>query len=98
MQIVVMPGRLKDGVTEEQMLALSAEFQDRFVSGQPGIVGRYTGKDAAGGYADIIVFRDAAAMEAVMTAEQDCPEAAAFMAVWEGGEPLMFDILQDSGM
>jgi hypothetical protein len=95
MQIVVMPGRLREGVSEERMLALSAEFQAKFVSGQPGIARRITGRDASGNYADIIFFRDPAAMDAVMRAEQDCPEAAAFMAVWEGGEPLMFEALQD---
>jgi hypothetical protein len=94
MQIVVVPFQLKDGVSEQQMLALSEEFDAKFVTNQPGIIKRIVGKGPAGGYADIVFFKDAAAIGAVMEAEDDSAECAALFATAVSGEPLMFEALQ----
>jgi len=94
MNIVIAPGRLKHGVTEEAMLAASDRFQREFVVDHPGVLRRVLVADAGGGYADIVFFADEAAVEEVMAAEQTSEVCHQFMSLWEGEEPMMYRVLQ----
>ncbi len=94
MHIVVAPGRLKDGVTEVTMLAASERFQREFVAHQPGILRRTLVADPGGGYADIIVFTDEAAIAEVMAAEQTSPVCHEFMGVWDDPQVTVYRVLR----
>lgn len=94
MHIVIAPGRLKDGVTEQAMLAASERFQTEFVVHQPGVVRRTLVTDQTGGYADIIHFTDEAAIGQVMEAELANDACQSFMALWEGAQPAVYRILR----
>jgi hypothetical protein len=85
MHVVIAPGRLKDGVTEEEMLAASDRFQREFVVHHPGVDSRY---------ADIVFFADEAAIAEVMAAEQDSEVCHQFMAMWDDAEVAMWRVLQ----
>jgi hypothetical protein len=94
MQIVIAPGRLKDGITEEAMLAASDRFQREFVVDHPGVLRRVLVTEANGQYADIVFFADETAVEAVMAAEQTSEVCHQFMSLWDGDEPVMYRVLQ----
>lgn len=94
MQIVIAPGRLKDGVTEEAMLAASERFQREFVLDHPGVLRRVLVAGADGRYADIVFFADEAAIAEVMAAEQDSEVCHQFMAMWDDAEVAMYRVLQ----
>lgn len=94
MQIVIAPGRLKDGVAEEAMLAASDRFQREFVVDHPGVLRRVLVTDAGGRYADIVFFADEAAVAEVMAAEQTNEVCHEFMSLWDGEEPTMYRVLQ----
>ena len=68
MHIVIAPFRPKQGVTEDVMLETSDDFDEQFVRKQDGILKRILVKDGEGGYADIVFFKDAAAIERVTEA------------------------------
>ena len=96
MQIVIAAGRLREGVTQEQLIAGSDAFQDGFVRHHPGVLRREIVKDANGRYADIVVFRDAETMEAVVAAEQDNEVCATFFALFDGQDETMltFEVIK----
>ena len=94
MQVVIAPGRLKAGVTEEAMLAASDRFQREFVVDHPGVLRRVLVTDAGGRYADIVFFADEAAVEEVMAAEQTSEVCHQFMSLWDGEEPMVYKVLQ----
>ena len=81
MHIVIAPFRPKQGVTEDVMLDISDDFDEQFVRKQDGILQRILVKDGEGGYADIVFFNDAAAIDRVMEAEQSSDVCAAFFAL-----------------
>jgi hypothetical protein len=81
MHIVIAPFRPKQGVTEDVMLGTSDDFDEQFVRKQDGILKRILVKDGEGGYADIVFFNDAAAIDRVIQAEQDSDVCAAFFAL-----------------
>ena len=81
MHIVIAPFRPKQGVTEDVMLDISDDFDEQFVRKQDGILQRILVKDGEGGYADIVFFNDAAAIDRVMEAEQNSDVCAAFFAL-----------------
>src|SRR5215210_166047 len=81
MHIVVALFRPKRGVTEDVMLETSDDFDEQFVRKQDGILKRILVKDGEGGYADIVFFNDAAAIDRVMEAEQNSDVCAAFFAL-----------------
>ena len=81
MHIVIAPFRPKQGVTEDVMLETSDDFDEQFVRKQDGILQRILVKDGEGGYADIVFFNDAAAIDRVMEAEQNSDVCAAFFAL-----------------
>jgi hypothetical protein len=86
MHIALAPFRLKDGISEDDLVNTSDDFQEQFVQKQEGVLTRMLVKDGDGGYADIVFFADAAAIDRVMEAEQTSEVCAAF-----------FTILQDDG-
>ena len=96
MQIVIAAGRLREGVTEEQLIAGSDAFEEGFVRHQPGVLRRELVRDAEGRYADIVVFRDAESVETVMAAEQDSEVCAAFFALFDDQDQTMqaFDLVK----
>jgi hypothetical protein len=63
------------------MLQTSDDFDEQFVRKQDGILKRILVKDGEGGYADIVFFNDAAAIDRVMEAEQNSDVCAAFFAL-----------------
>ena len=75
MHIVIAPGRLKPGITETAMLAIADRFQRDFVAHQPGILRRTLVADPDGGYADIIVFTDEAAIPRSWPPSRPAPSA-----------------------
>lgn len=81
MHIVIAPFRPKQGVTEDVMLETSDDFDEQFVRKQDGILRRILVKDVEGGYADIVFFNDAAAIDRVIQAEQNSDVCAAFFAL-----------------
>lgn len=94
MHVVIAPGRLKDGVTEAEMLAASERFQTEFVVHQPGVLRRIlVADDAGGGYADIVFFADELAISEVVKAEQTSEVCHAFMALWEDGSMSTYRVL-----
>jgi hypothetical protein len=94
MHVVIAPGRLKDGVTEEEMLAASDRFQREFVVHHPGVVRRVLVAGEDGRYADIVFFADETAIAEVMAAEQDSEVCHQFMAMWDDAEVAMWRVLQ----
>ena len=81
MHIVIAQFRPKQGVTEDVMLETSDDFDEQFVRKQDGILKRILVKDGEGGYADIVFFTDAAAIDRVTEAEQNSDVCAAFFAL-----------------
>jgi hypothetical protein len=81
MHIVIAPFRPKQGVTEDVMLKTSDDFQEEFVRQQDGILRRILVSDGEGGYADVVFFEDAAAIDRVIEAEQNSDVCAAFFAL-----------------
>lgn len=94
MQIVIAPGRLRDGVDEAAMLEASSRFQRELVAQHPGVLRRTIVSDGNGGYADIVLFADETVLGEVMAAEEHSDAAQSFMAMWEGEEPRMYRVLQ----
>ncbi len=94
MQIALAPFTLKPGVTEEALLEASGEFEEGFVQKQDGIVRRVLVRDASGGYADVVFFESAEAMDKVMEAEQDDEVCLRFSSIMEGNEYRVFEVLR----
>jgi hypothetical protein len=83
MHIAIAPFRLKDGITHDDLLAASDDFEEQFVQKQTGILQRILVRDSDGAYADIVFFEDLAAIERVLLAEQNSDVCAAFFAVMD---------------
>jgi hypothetical protein len=83
MHIALAPFRLKSGISEADLLKASYEFEEQFVRKQEGILQRVLVKDSDGGYADIVFFADAAAIDRVIEAEQSSEVCAAFFAIMD---------------
>ena len=94
MHVVIAPGRLKDGVTEQEMLAASERFQHEFVVHHPGVLRRLLVVGDDGRYADIVFFADERAIAEVMAAEQDSEVCHQFMAMWDDADVTMYQVLQ----
>ncbi|MFA7324848.1 MAG: hypothetical protein WC005_10880 [Candidatus Nanopelagicales bacterium] len=96
MHIAIASFALKDGVTEEAMVAASDRFETEFVQQQRGIIRRIVVKDDAG-YADIVLFEDAAAIEQVMEAEQTSEACAALFSLMGEGSHRLFEVIKTYG-
>jgi hypothetical protein len=98
MHIVIAPFRLREGVSEEVMLRTSDDFQKQFVQTQDGILKRIVVKDGDEGYADVVFFEDAAAIDRVIEAEQNSDVCAAFFAIMdEEDAPRLYQALKTYG-
>jgi len=86
MHIALAPFRLKNGVSEADLMRTSDAFEEQFVQKQEGILRRILVNDGKGGYADIVFFADAAAIDRVIEAEQSSDVCAAFFAIMDAGE------------
>jgi hypothetical protein len=94
MHIVIAPFRPKQGVTEDVMMETSDDFDEQFVRKQDGILKRIVVKDGEGGYADIVFFNDAAAIDRVIQAEQNSDVCAAFFALIDDDHPLIYEAMK----
>ena len=83
MQIALAAFTLRAGVSEEALLIASDDFERSFVKEQDGILRRILVRDGEGGYADIVFFEDAAALDRVVEAEQSSEACAGFFAIME---------------
>jgi len=83
MQIVIASGRLREGVSEEQLIAASDAFEEQFVHGQPGVLRRDIVRYDDGRYADIVLFRDAGAVQEVLAAEGNCAACDELMRLFD---------------
>jgi hypothetical protein len=98
MHIALAPFTLREGVTEEVLLATSDDFEQQFVAQQDGIVKRILVRDGNAGYADIVFFRDAAAIDRVIEAEQDSDVCSAFFSIMDGDEShRVYEVLKTYG-
>jgi hypothetical protein len=95
MQIALAPFRLKPGISEDDLMRISDDFEEQFVQHQEGILRRILVKDGKGGYADIVFFADAAALDRVIEAEQTSDVCAALFAVMDAdGSHSVYEILK----
>ena len=95
MHIALAPFRLKEGVSEDDLVTASDEFEQQFVRRQKGVLKRILAKDGTGGYADIAFFTDAAAIDRVIEAEQSSEVCAAFFAIMaDDGTPTVYEMLK----
>jgi hypothetical protein len=95
MHIALAPFRLKEGVSEDELVTTSDEFEQQFVQLQKGILKRILVKDGTGGYADVVFFADAAAIDRVVEAEQSSEVCAAFFAIMEdAGTHTVYEMLK----
>ena len=95
MHIVIAPFRPRQGVTEDVMLETSDDFDERFVRKQDSILKRILVRDGEGGYADIVFFKDAAAIDRVIQAEQNSDICAAFFALIDDEDhPHIYEVLK----
>ena len=95
MHIALAPFRLKDGISEDDLVHTSDDFQEQFVRKQEGILQRILVKDGDGGYADIVFFTDAAAIGRVLEAEQSSEVCAAFFAIMDDdGTHRLYEVLK----
>jgi hypothetical protein len=98
MHIALAHFRLRGGVSEEALVATSDDFEQQFVRRQDGIVRRILVKDGDTGYADIVFFRDAAAIDRVIEAEQNSEVCAAFFSIMDADEPhRVYEVLKTYG-
>ena len=95
MHIALAPFRLKEGICEDDLVKASDDFEEQFVEKQEGILRRILVKDGDGGYADIVFFADAAAIDRVIDAEQSSEVCAAFFAILEDdGTHRVYEVLK----
>ena len=78
--IELAPFRLRQGVTEDALLAAADAIQRDFLGRQPGFVRRELARGADGRWADVVYWADGAAAEAAM---EKAGESAACRAYFE---------------
>lgn len=98
MHIALAPFRLKDGVSEEALIAASDDFEREFVSRQEGIVRRVLVRDGEVGFADLVFFEDGSALQRVIEAERTSDVCAAFMALMDGDDDYrVYEVVKSYG-
>ncbi|MFJ5692856.1 hypothetical protein ACIP9X_03255 [Arthrobacter sp. NPDC093125] len=98
MHIALAPFRLKDGVTEQALVAASDGFERDFVRRQEGILQRFLVKDGKGGFADVVFFSDKEAMTRVVEAEQNSEACAAFFSIMSADDShSVFEVIKAYG-
>ena len=95
MHIAFAPIKLKPGVSEEEFLRASEDFELHFVKKQKGILRRILVKDDQGDYADLVFFEDSDAISRVVKAEMSGP-ALDFMSLIrdDSGDHRVFEVLK----
>ena len=78
------PFRLRDGVTEAELLAASEAIQREFLGRQPGFLRRELARGADGLWADVVQWADGAAAEAAMAAAATSRACSAYFALMAG--------------
>jgi hypothetical protein len=95
MHIALAPFRLKPGISEDDLVKTSDDFEEQFVRHQEGILKRILVRDGKGGYADIVFFAEAAALDRVIEAEQSSDVCAAFFAMMDSdGTHAVYEMLK----
>lgn len=98
MHIALAPFRLKGGVSQDELVAASDDFEREFVRQQDGIVRRILVRDGAGGFADVVFFADEAAIARVVEAEQNSPVCAAFLSIMDGDDAhRVYEVIKSYG-
>lgn len=95
MHVMVASGRLKDGVTQEDLLAASDRFQREFAAQQSGVLRRVLVADPVGNCADIVFFADEDTIRRVSDAEQHNDAYHHFMSTLNFSSVGVFQVLQD---
>jgi hypothetical protein len=96
MHIALAPFELKAGASEDTLLTASDQFEQEFVSKQPGIMRRVLVKDSeGGGYADLVFFSDLESIDRVIEAEQNSDVCAAFFSIMDSdGSHRVYEVLK----
>ena len=95
MHIALAPFELKAGVSEDDLIGASDRFEAEFAGKQDGIIRRVLVKDAEGGYADLVFFRDLDSIDRVIEAEQNSDVCAAFFSIMDGdGSHRVYEVLK----
>lgn len=95
MHIALAPFRLKDGITDQALVAASDAFERDFVRQQEGILRRFLVKDGKGGFADVVFFLDEEAMARVVEAEENSEACFAFSSIMDGGDSYsVFEVIR----
>jgi hypothetical protein len=95
MVIAFAPFQLKDGITEQQLLAASDAFETDFVRHQTGILRRVLVRDDKSDFADIVFFDEIADINRVVEAERASDVCAAFFALMNGdGDHRVYEVLK----
>ena len=95
MHVVIAPFKLKPDVTQEMLLAVSDDFDRRFVKTQDGIIRRMLVKGTnPADYADIVYFADQEAIERVIEAERTSEVCAAFFSIMESDSYHVYEVIK----
>ena len=78
------PFRLRDGVTEAELLAASDAIQREFLGRQPGFVRRELARGTGGLWADVVHWADGAAAEAAMATAATSPVCRTYFGLMVG--------------
>ncbi|MGH8823516.1 MAG: hypothetical protein ACRDVN_03445 [Jiangellaceae bacterium] len=98
MRIALAPFRLKEGITEDHLVATSDHFEQNFVRHQTGILRRILVRDGVGGFVDVVFFEDEAAIERVLEAEQKSEVCAAFFSIMDGDDAhSVYEVIKSYG-
>ena len=73
--------KLASGKTEADLIAASERFQKDFLESQSGFISRHLTRMSDGQYADVIVWRDMAAAEAIMAQIENSLACADYFSV-----------------
>lgn len=88
------PFRVTDGVSEAAVVAAADAMQEEFLTRQPGYVRRELLRTPDGQWADLVVWRDRASVEAAMAAVGNSPACRRYfslMAPDAGSELLLLN-------
>ncbi len=80
---VIVPIKLAAGRTEEELLAGSQTFQDKFAGLEPGLIRREMVRTGDGTYLDIVQFRSRRDADEIIAKEMQSPVCREFFALIE---------------
>ena len=96
MHIAFAPIKLKAGVSEEEFLKASEDFEANFVKQQKGILKRILVRENDGSYVDIVFFEDMDTIRRVVEAEKNSAVCREFFKIIEedSGEHRVYEVLK----